>query len=312
MAHRKPFMKRTLQTIAGTATQMAAWMVNILPASWADAFGRTLGKLAYRLSKKHRERTKSNLRMCFPEWTEQKIQKTAVDVFQHFGKTMVRILRSAKLKPEEVLQSVSAQGFELLEEALKQNKGVILITAHFGNWERSAHYITTRGYTLNVIARDANQIQTNKVLNQTRTRQGMKVLPRGAAAKDILRCLQRNECVGILPDQNAWEIYVDFFGIPAGTVTGPAVFHLRTGAPIITAFCVEQPNGKYQLTFEKVELTALTGQKNEDIHNIMQKINLAIENVIRKHPEQYLWMHDRWRAAREKGLLEPKLLELNR
>lgn len=282
----------------------ASWLARIFPERAVDRVGTWLGRLAIRISKKHRTRTESNLRMCYPEWSDQEIQNTTKKVFEHFGKTAMRFLRASRMSDEEVLRSVNATGLELLDEALAEGKGVLLISAHFGNWERGAHYLATRGYKVSVVARDANDAKATEVVNKKRSQQGVEVFSRGSAAKEILSRLKRNEIVAILPDQNTWEIYVPFFGKPAGTAVGPAVFHLRTGVPILGSFCIEMEDGSYKGVIQRLDMPELSGDKDEDVRRITTAINAMIENVVRMHPEQWLWMHDRWKAARNAGLIE--------
>ncbi|MCH8274047.1 MAG: hypothetical protein IH851_04590, partial [Armatimonadetes bacterium] len=134
---------------------VAAWMGAALPASWTTRLGTWLGRAAYRVSRKHRRRAISNLAMCFPEWDESKVRNVARRVFEHFGKTLLLFFRAGKMKPEEVLASVDAGGVDHLDAALARGKGVILISAHFGNWERMSHYLSVKGYAVSVVVRDA-------------------------------------------------------------------------------------------------------------------------------------------------------------
>ena len=283
---------------------VAAWMGAALPASWTTRLGTWLGRAAYRVSRKHRRRAISNLAMCFPEWDESKVRNVARRVFEHFGKTLLLFFRAGKMKPEEVLASVDAGGVDHLDAALARGKGVILISAHFGNWERMSHYLSVKGYAVSVVVRDANDARLTRLVNRVRRLEGVDLFVRGSAAREILRRLNRNEVVGILPDQNTWEIYVPFFGFPAGTVSGPAVFHLRTGAPILSCFCMQTDGGRYRLEVRPLKTPDLSGDRDEDIKRIMTAVNEALEQMIRQSPEQWLWMHDRWKAARRKGLLD--------
>jgi KDO2-lipid IV(A) lauroyltransferase len=267
------------------------------------AWGTALGRLAFRVSRKYRERCLANLKMCFPEWDENRIRHTALQVFEHFGKTTLSFLAGDRLTPEQILNSISAHGLPLLDEALQKGKGVILLTPHFGNWERMAHFLTLKGYPLLVVAREANDPRTTHLVNSMRQKEGLVVLPRGSSIREILRALTENKIIGLLPDQNSWEIFVPFFGYPAGTVSGPAVLHLRTGAPLLVCFCWEDSESHYQLRIRNLALPERTGNREEDVRAIMTKVNEAFEEVIREHPEQWLWLHDRWRSARLKGFL---------
>ncbi len=283
---------------------MLRWVVCLLPEKTAINFGKRVGRLIYKLSKKYRLRTLSNLRMCYPEWSEDKISETAIKVFEHFGKNAVRFLRTAKLSKQQILDSVEIFDESIFIEQLKKNKGLIVITAHLGNWERMAHCGALKGYKISVVARDIDAERAHMLVNNTREGGGIKVLSKGSAVKDIIKTLQRNEIVALLADQNSWDVYVPFFGFPAGTVAGPAVLHLRTGAPIVFLFNVEKENGKYNCFLEKMEIPDLTESREENVKIIMTEVNKVIEKYVRKYPEQWLWMHDRWRSARQQGLID--------
>jgi KDO2-lipid IV(A) lauroyltransferase len=299
-----PLKKRIERSVGGWALMAVARVFQLLPKKSIDPMGRRLGRLIMRLSGKYRRRTLKNLRLAFPDWPEQKVQSTARGVFEHFGKTLARFFGGGKESKEEIIASVDMNGLDLVDEALAQGKGILAITAHFGNWERMAEVFAARGYKISVVARDANEERTTKIVNDVRKGRGIEVFSRGKAARELLRRLRSNEVVGILTDQNTREILVPFFGIPAGTNEGPAVIHMITGTPLFTAFAVEQADGRYRVDAEPLEIPPLTGNREVDVMTIMTLVNQRIESTVRANPEQWLWMHDRWRWAREKGILQ--------
>ena len=252
----------------------------------------------YRLDKKHRMRTQANLRLAFPEWSVEKVHETALEVYRHFGRVTADFLRTPLRTPEEA-NSAEVVGIENLEHAHALGKGVMIITAHYGNWERFAHWFTVNGYTLNVVARDANQGLVTEKVNALRTQAGAAVLSRGNAARAILGKLKSGDLVGILNDQNNGDCFVPFFGKPCGTALGPAVLHLRTGAPLIPSYFTRLGPGKYRAEF----LPPVLGEDfDKDEIRITTRLNEILESVIRRHPEQWLWLHDRWKSARLRGL----------
>ena len=299
-----PIRKRMERKVGGFALASVARFFQRLPKKRLDPMGKWLGRRIMGISRKYRERTIKNLRLAFPEWPEERIQSTAVAVFEHFGKTLARFFGGGKETTDEIIASVDMQGLDLVDQALERGKGILAITAHYGNWERMAEAFAARGYKISVVARDANEIRTTQIVNDVRKGRGIEVFSRGKAARELLRRLRSNEVVGILTDQNTREILVPFFGIPAGTNEGPAVLHLLTGTALFTAFAAEQPDGTYVVKAEPLEIPPLTGDREADVLAIMTRVNERIENAVREHPEQWLWMHDRWRWAREKGLLQ--------
>jgi len=266
----------------------------------AERRGAKLGGLLFRLDKKHRNRAIENLRLAFPEWEPSRHEAVARASFEHFGLVMGDFMRSPLRTKEEMLATTEMVGWEHYEAAVSADKGIIVCTAHLGNFERFGHYCTAIGKAITVVARDANQGDIQGKIADMRRHTGIEVFSRGNSARGILQCLRKKEMVGLLPDQNTDESFVPFFGHPCGTVLGPAVMHLRTGAPILPAFCVRTGVGHYRVILR--EPIGLDGSESEP-EPIMARFNAVLESVIREYPDQYLWMHDRWKSARRKGLL---------
>ncbi|MCW5942597.1 MAG: lysophospholipid acyltransferase family protein [Fimbriimonadaceae bacterium] len=278
------------------------WALRMTP-NRAERWGERLGRLGFRLSRKYRERTLSNLELAFPDKTADERRTIAVRMFEHFGRGAIEFFRVSRRTTEDVMASVvEVEGLEYVDQARAEGKGALLIGGHFGDWELAAHYVAARGYPLTVVARDANQPEITEAMAELRRASGVELLARGGAARDILRKLKANELVGILPDQNDDEVFVPFFGKPVGTVMGPGVLHVRTGAPVIPLYMVRLGSGRYRLIFEPP--LAPDADAPNPAEGIMRAINRSLEAVVRAHPEQYLWLHDRWKSARKRGFLE--------
>jgi len=266
----------------------------------AEKRGERLGMLMYRFDKKHRERTHANLDMIFPEWTPERRLEVAKGVFRHYGLVMGDFLRTPLRTDEELLETTEVIGMENFYEAEAVGKGVLVVTGHLGNFERFGHFCTATGRHIAVVARDANQSEMQERIAAVRAKTRVEFLSRGEAARPILVKLRRKELIGILPDQNSDESFIPFFGKPCGTVLGPAVLHQRTGAPILPAFCVRTGVGRYRVI---VKPAIDIGNEEKDPEILMTQVNAVLESVIRDYPEQWLWMHDRWKTARKRGLL---------
>ena len=267
----------------------------------AEKFGERLGRLFFRISKKHRERALANLRLAFPDMEEKERAALARQVFEHFGRVATDFLRSARRTDQEVVDSCEVEGLEILEEAFRKGKGVLLIVPHLGNWERAGHLMKAYGYDLHVVARDADDAELNQDVLDLRKAAGLTVLPRGNAAIQILRALRQGKCVALLPDQNSNECFVPFFGKPTGTVTGPAIMSIRSGAPLLPAASVRVGPAKYLVhIYPPVE--PVEGYDDPTIA-LTAGVNAAIEVMVRSFPDQYLWFHDRWKSARRRGLV---------
>ncbi len=297
-----PFRKRP-KTLLSKATNVIApaivvRMVRHLqkkPIEEAEEYGAKFGRFVMKIDSKHRNRTISNLKMIFPEWSDEKILKVTQQVFEHFGRIGADFTHIPLRSHEKVLSSSQVEGLEHLHEAMSLGKGVIAITGHFGNWEWLGQWMAANDTELAVVARDANQGPIQDLLQSIRESAGTVVLSRGNAARAILSRLKANKVIGILPDQNSRDIYVPFFGQMCGTVIGPATFHQKLGSPIVPVFAVRKGPEQYQIIFKPM-IQPVSGY--EAVEGITRAINNSLEEMIRAVPEQWLWMHDRWKSAR--------------
>lgn len=254
-----------------------------------------------RLGKSRRERALNNLAIAFPDMAFSERERIVKATFEHFGMITADFLQIPKRSIDDFNATTEVVGEEHLANAMALGKGVIFITGHFGNWERCSTWVSTHGYQLSVVARDTDDQGVNSIVNDLRSFTGTKVISRGAAARPIIEALRRNEVVGILPDQNSDEIYIPFFGKLAGTVLGPGVIHERTGAPVVPMYGIRIGPGRYRLEIHPA-LTSVPGFETKG-EGMMRAIHASLESVISRYPEQYLWFHDRWRNARNKGLI---------
>jgi len=265
----------------------------------AEEAGARLGRIGYRLFGKNRRRAISNLELAFPEMCAKERERIALGVFEHFGRVAGDFLRSMVRTNEEVQASIEVVGMENADRALAMGKGILAVTAHFGNWERLAHWFASTGGKITVVARDANDEGMQKQVQRIRSKAGIEVLSRGRSTRTLVNLLHEKQIVGLLPDQNSEEAYLPFFGKPCGTVLGPAKLHQMTGAPLLPVYCPRIGPAKYRLIIGK----AIDPGKSQSVEEIMTKINASLEAVVREYPEQWLWMHDRWKSAREQGKL---------
>lgn len=266
----------------------------------AERLGVRLAEWAWRVDKKHRTRSVANLELAFPDWTPEKRLEVAQEAYRHFGRTASDFMRAELRDPDEVLASIEVEGEEYFQEALEGGQGVLLLGGHFGNWERLAHYFTLCGFPIAVVARDANDTAITLRMTAKRHAQGVEVLSRGSAARTLVKRLRQKSCIGLLADQNAGDAFIQFFGKPCGTVLGPASLHKLSGAPMVASYCARVEQGKYRCTV----FPAIRGMEKEvSSESLMQAYHETLETMIRRHPEQWLWMHDRWKSARRAGLL---------
>ena len=269
-----------------------------LPRKPALTIGAMLANLIFHLSTSDKRRTYDNLRSCLGIKAQQEIVDIAKECYQHWGKSVIEVMQFPKLTREKVNQLVVFEGRENLDSALKAGRGVVLLTAHFGNWELLGASLTLNGYPLNVIAREVRSEKLQKLVKSHREAVGMKVIYRGASVKNGLRCLKRNEILGILADVDTKTdgVFVDFFGRLTYTPFGPVAIALKTQALIVPAFIIRQPDDSHRVVIEKPLKLQLTGQKDIDIQVNTQLFTKAIEYYVRRYPTQWIWMHPRFKT----------------
>ena len=262
----------------------------------AERRGMFLSRIVYFLDKKHRNQTFSNLAVAFPEKSDSERKEMATAMYRHIGCLVADFMRSPILSDEEL--HMPQEGSHHLTKLVEDKKGVLLVTAHLGNWERLGAFAPTVGVRVSGVARDANDDELTQEVKNIRKNRGLEILSSGSAARDILTRLKAGEVIAILPDQNNDDAYIPFFGRIAGTAIGPARLHLKTGAPILPMCILRSGPGQFRVVIRE----PLVAKEGEDAVQLMTRVNEEIEAMIRLAPEQYLWMHDRWRNARKKGL----------
>ncbi len=264
---------------------------------WSISIG--IFRLFYYLSPRQRFITIHNLRCAFPEKSADEVIATAKGVYRTLGIVAADFFDIPSLTKENIGDLVEVEGLEHLKKAVEMNRGVLMFGAHFGNWELGAAAIPIILKPSAVIYRPLdNSILDNLVL-WVRSSTGNKPVPKEHAMRQMLRILKKNEILGIMIDQNmAWQegVFVDFFGRPACTTNGLAHLALRTEAPVIPGYIVRLENGNYRLVFKEAMEIIRTGDDDEDILINTQNFTRVIEATIREYPDQWLWIHQRWKT----------------
>jgi KDO2-lipid IV(A) lauroyltransferase len=259
-------------------------------------FIRLLGCLSPFIFHREARRAEEQLRATLPHLDAV---KTTRRMFVHFSESIWELSRLRRWVPD-----LDAQARRVLDEALAEGRGAILISGHVGNWEILGQAIAAAGYPVATIATPFYDPRVTKWLDQWRTQRGLKILWRdGNSGKAILRALRSNSLMAFLIDQDTKTTgdYVPFFGRPAFTPTTPAALALRTGAPVI--FCWHHRRAKHhQITIERMRYDR-SGNQQRDVLALTALLTARLETVIRAAPEQWVWMHRRWRTVRQRSIL---------
>jgi KDO2-lipid IV(A) lauroyltransferase len=290
--------KQILRAIGRQILIALIFVVRILPLPVGLAVGRTLGTLMRVLSKKRYNVALKNLRIAFGnELSESERHRIARESFKHAGMFAIEGIKFAYMPQPEVEQRIKVIGYEAFAEIMARKKGCLFISAHLGNFEIMGRWFSPRGYELLALARAARDQGTTDIMLKMRERMGIKVITLNQSLKPILAGLKRNACVAIICDQNAADVFVPFFGQPTGTVDGPARMALRMGTPMIFPYCIRDGKGGYVVQSAGLYEAQSTGDETADVERVMTEVNRILESLIRAHPEQWLWFHDRWRSS---------------
>lgn len=274
-------------------------LASILPLRLVRAFGRGLGRLLSDLDARHVAVATGNLRQAFPHWDDVRRLRTARSVYAHFGQVLLEILWLRGRPREEVLGLVEVVGREHVADAFAPGKGVICVTAHIGNWELHG---LTHGWMfgpISVVARPIDNPDLHRRLCEVRTMGGNTVIDKRRALAQIMRGLKENRGIAILIDQNVQAqdgIFVDFFGRAAATTTVAAALAVRTGCALLPSHTVLGRDGRYRLVYDPVLRVSPSGNRETDIARLTQQLTTIIEGWIRDAPEQWLWLHKRWKT----------------
>lgn len=281
---------------AGLRTAVAA--LSALRWRRASALGGALGRLGYWPFGVRRRVVERQIEAAFPEWDAARVAQVARGAYDHLGRLAVETALMPSLGQRGILDLVSrTTGWDLLERAAAEKRGVLLIAGHFGNWEVSGAYIAARGIPVDVIVRRMSNSIFDRYLNQTREDLGMTVVYDADAVRRTTRSIKEGRAIGFLADQgvlNLASTYVPFFGRPAKTPRGPAVFTLRYHVPTLFIAAIREPDGRFHLSFEEVPYEE-TGDREHDVDAIVASYTRILEGFVRRTPEQYFWQHRRWK-----------------
>jgi KDO2-lipid IV(A) lauroyltransferase len=284
--------------LEGRAAERVERAIARLPRSLVLGLGRGLGRLWSDLDGRHVRIAADNLRRAFPHWEEARVWRTARGVYAHFGAMLLDLLWLGRRTPAQVLELVDIEGEQHARDAVSGETGALMLTGHLGNWELCGLVQGQLFGGIGVVARPLDNPALDRKLCDFRAKTGNLVIYKQRALQQVLRLLRDRKSVAILIDQNVLEggVFVDFFGRPAATTTVAAALALKTGAPILPGFTVLQPSGRYRTIYRPPVRYRPTSDRQADLQRLTQQLTTIIEAEIRERPEQWLWLHRRWKT----------------
>lgn len=276
---------------------LSGWL-RAKPVPEAIEFHKKLGNFWFNWLKIRRNVTVENLKQAFPGKTDVEVQRLAQKVFLHFSRVSIEQIMLPKIIRHDINQLIDSANWEVLEEAMNEGRGVILLTGHIGNWEILGSAVALKGFPIWAVAAEMRNGKVDRLINEHRNLSGLKIISREQAKSTFPKIFGAGEIVCLLADQDAGRngVFVPFFGRPASTPPGPAVYYFRNRVPIVYVTTLLK-NGRYSIDFERLHFSV----KKSDLRKAVQKVTEIhvhrLEQDIRRHPEQWFWLHRRWKTA---------------
>jgi Kdo2-lipid IVA lauroyltransferase/acyltransferase len=289
----KRILKNIVFRVEYTALLTLSSIFTALPEGALYAFAKVLGIFVFECVRIRRKVTFENLQASFgEEKTERELKRIAREAYINITITFAEMLLFPKLH-NRVLEMVDLEEVHLVREAAAKGRGVMLISGHFGSWEMNGASMTTSGIPVVIVAKRQANPYVDAWITRYRKELNMSIIGTGAPVKQLVRALRNGEVVGLISDQNAGKrgVFVPFFGRPASTTRGAAELALRYGAPLLACMTVRLRQGKYKTLVRDVEI-----RSDDTVESLTARYTKVMEDIIRLYPEQYFWMHRRWKT----------------
>ena len=237
--------------------------------------------------------TQDNLRAAFPGLPVRGLRGLCAAAYRHFGSVAASLATLPRMRERAIGRWLFCDSLEVVEQACAEGRGCLLVSGHLGNWEIGGGATALRGIPTTFIVASATNKLVEELMDRQRTAMGVEVVKRRRATRGILSALRQGRLVAIMIDQDAHEdgAFVPFFGRLASTPRGPAVMHLRTGAPIVFGYSVRLPGERFRSHYERVDTAGIT-----DADELTALLTAKLEAAVRRYPEQWFWMHRRWKS----------------
>jgi Kdo2-lipid IVA lauroyltransferase/acyltransferase len=275
-------------------------LIGALPRPMAHGTGVLIAGLVYHLHLRLRRVGMRNLQLAFPEKSPQERRRILRAVYLSLGRLLGEACLFPTYTPENASQVAVYQGFENFEAAEKRGRGVLLLTGHFGGWEVGSFFHSLMGHPMQIVVRPLDNPYVDALVARYRGLHGSTMIGKHEFARGLISAMRDNATVGILMDTNMTPpqgVFVDFFGIPACTASGMARVALHTGAAVVPAFTIWDPVlRKYRVDFDPALELVRTGNDDADAVANTALFTKVIEQYVRRYPDQWLWVHRRWKT----------------
>lgn len=275
-----------------------AGIVRLLGLNVSRRLSKVIAFMFYYIIPIRKQVTLKNLRKAFPEFSESDIKKIAFGSYKSFSITLVEMLFIPFMTREQIENAIYCEDAELVKKYYKRYRGLIVLSGHFGNWEYIALSVSAKiNVPFHVVVKSQRNPYVDAYLNKGRTRWINKIVPLGASIRKIYAELKAKNIVAMVADQRGTQegMRVNFFGQQSSIYPGPAMLAIKTGAPILYGLTIRQPDYSYTAQISEISMENLPADEEKQIQEVSQRHMALLESVIRKHPEQWLWMHNIWK-----------------
>jgi KDO2-lipid IV(A) lauroyltransferase len=289
---------RNLSEYACLRSAIAA--TSLVPAAVGLRLGAALGELVFRAVRLRRSVVEENLAATLGQFADARtLSRLAREIYRQLGMTLIEYGRVRRMSPAHIERMASVQGFDHLVASREAGRGTILLTGHFGNWELLGAVVALRGHPVRFVAKPQRNPLVDRFLQQTRAHLATGVVMTGGpGVREILRALRRNELIGMLADQDAGPggLFLDVLGRTASVQTGPALFAVRSGAPIVPCYIVRRDDGRHDVSFEEALVADPSAPEEDEVERLTRACAASLERRIMRHPANWYWVHRRWKT----------------
>ncbi|MGD0335810.1 MAG: lysophospholipid acyltransferase family protein [Candidatus Omnitrophota bacterium] len=268
-----------------------------IPLKWGYRIAVFCSDIRSLLTFRDRRYATENMRVIFPNKTEKEIRELQINMFRNFAKYLVDFFRFQEIDKKWIEKNVQLENTHYIDEAFKKGKGIVILTAHIGNWELGGITIALLGYPFWVVALPHKYKKVNSFFNAQRESKGVKVIPLAKAVRESLAVFKKNESVALVGDRDFTEdgAILPFFGKPTVFPEGPAAFSLRTGAPIVAGFMLRNKDDSFTLRMEPPIVVTPSGNRRNDTVEIMKTYLKIFERYITEYPDQWFMFRRFWK-----------------
>ncbi len=284
-------------TVEYTLALAGTKLVGLMSPKAADRFAAELGSLVYRLYGSRRRIALDNLRQALgSEYSEPELEQIAREVFQSVSRSLIEIARFPVTPREQLDRIVAGPDKAVIDEALARGHGAMVCTAHFGNWEMLGAWFAVQGYPMDLLVGVQHNAKVDRLLNSFRSAMGVGMIPAQTAARQVIRSLRANRLIGIAGDQHTGSgLPIDFFGRTAQAARGPAMFAVKTGAPLLPFMLRRERYDRHVFMAGDPIYPPANDDSDEAIDDMTRRYHRFLEDHIRRYPSMWMWTHRRWK-----------------